>query len=85
MIIKNDSYGKTLQYLSGRCRNNVKPDFTDQEIMTIYIYIMRIEQHFRISEIYDFADQYQGQLLFLKSDSLWNRSLIGLLKEQIFR
>lgn len=59
MIIKNDSHGKTLQYLSGRCRNNVKPDFTDQEIMTIYIYIMRIEQHFRISEIYVFADQYQ--------------------------
>lgn len=51
-------HDKELKYLSQRYSNNDKPDFTDQEVMTIYIYVMRQEQRFRISQIYTFADEY---------------------------
>ena len=51
-------HDKELKYLSQRYSNNDKPDFTDQEVMTIYIYVMRQEQRFRISQIYTFANEY---------------------------
>ena len=51
-------HDKELKYLTQRYSNNDKPDFTDQEIMTIYMYVMQQEQRFRISQIYTFADEY---------------------------
>ncbi len=47
-----------LKHLSQRYSNNDEPEFTDQEIMTIYIYAMQQEQRFRISQIHAFADDY---------------------------
>lgn len=54
----SEQYEKELQYLVERFTNNNKPDFTDPEIMTIYLFAMRSEQRSRIRHIYDFADNY---------------------------
>lgn len=51
-------YNEELQYLCQRYTNNDKPDFTDQEIMTLYLFTVQEEQRFSVSQIYAFADQY---------------------------
>lgn len=51
-------HNKELEHLSQRYSNNDKPGFTDQEIMTIYLYVMQQEQRFRISQIYSYANQH---------------------------
>lgn len=51
-------YNQELKYLSLRYTNNNEPVFTDQEIMTIYLFAVQQEQHFSVQQIYDFADQY---------------------------
>ena len=53
-----EQYEKELQYLVERFSNNNKPDFTDPEIMTIYLFTMQYEQRFRIRQMYDFATSY---------------------------
>jgi len=58
----SDIYDKELKYSCQRFSNNSEPDFTDQEIMTIYLYAMQIEQRFKIKQIYEYAsDQYEAQ------------------------
>lgn len=47
-----------LRHITQRYSNNNQPVFTDQEIMTIYLYVMQQERRFRIIEIYSFADEY---------------------------
>jgi hypothetical protein len=44
-----------LQYCFQRYSNNNQPEFTDQEIMTIYLYTINIEQRFKVKQIYEFA------------------------------
>jgi hypothetical protein len=51
-------YNEELQYLCQRYSNNDKPDFTDQEIMTLYLFTVQQEQRFSISQIYSFANNY---------------------------
>lgn len=51
-------YSQELKYLSLRYTNNDQPQFTDQEIMTVYLFALQQEQRFSIRQIYDFADQY---------------------------
>lgn len=51
-------YNQELKYLSLRYTNNNEPQFTDQEIMTIYLFAVQQEQRFSVQQIYDFADQY---------------------------
>jgi hypothetical protein len=51
-------YNEELEHLSQRYSNNDKPDFTDQEIMTLYLFTIQQEQRFSVSQIYAFADQY---------------------------
>jgi hypothetical protein len=41
-----------------RFSNNCEPEFTDQEILTIYLFAMHVEQRFKISQIHEFADGY---------------------------
>jgi len=47
-----------LQYYSERFSNNNNPEFTDQEIMTIYLYTMHHEGHVRTKHIHRFASEY---------------------------
>jgi hypothetical protein len=51
-------YNQELKYLSLRYTNNDEPKFTDQEIMTLYLFVVQQEQRFSVQQIYDFADQY---------------------------
>jgi hypothetical protein len=54
----SDIYDKELKYSCQRFSNNSEPDFTDQEIMTIYLYAMQIEQRFKIKQIYEYASDH---------------------------
>lgn len=49
---------KEHKYFIQRYNNYDKPDFTDQEIITIYMCVMQQEQRFRISQIYTVSDEY---------------------------
>lgn len=47
-----------LMYSCQRFSNNSEPEFTDAEIMTIYLYSMYVEQRFKIKQIYGFANEH---------------------------
>jgi hypothetical protein len=51
-------YYKELQYYCERFSNNNQPEFTDEEIMTIYLYVMQHEGHTKIKHIHRFASEY---------------------------
>ena len=51
-------YQEELKYYCERFSNNNMPDFTDEEIMTIYLYVMRYEKHVKIKHIHRFAENY---------------------------
>ena len=53
-----DIYEKELKYVCQRFSNNSEPEFTDQEVITIYLFVMRSEKRFKVKEIYDFTDNY---------------------------
>jgi len=41
-----------------RISNNFKPDLTDQEVLTIFLYCLLVEKKTKIKDIHDFADNY---------------------------
>ena len=41
-----------------RMSNNYQPHFTDQEVITIFLYCLIVEKRRQIKDIYDFADNY---------------------------
>ena len=47
-----------LQFYCERFSNNNKPEFTDQEIMTVYLYTMHYEGHTKVKDIHRFASDY---------------------------
>jgi hypothetical protein len=51
-------YDNNLKYSCMRFSNNNEPEFTDQEILTIYLFAMHVEQRFKINQIHEFADGY---------------------------
>ena len=53
-----DLYEKELQINCQRFSNNSKPEFTDQEIMTIYLFAGYEQRYFQINEIYSFTKDY---------------------------
>jgi hypothetical protein len=53
-----DMYDSHLKYNCERFSNNSQPDFTDQEVMTIYLYSMKIEQRLKIKQIHEFANEH---------------------------
>jgi hypothetical protein len=44
--------------MTQRYTNNDKPEFTDQEIMTLYLFTVQEEQRFSVSQVYSFANNY---------------------------
>ena len=54
----SERYEKELSYLCERFSNNNRPELIDQEIMTIYLYIIQEEQRCKVKQIYRFADEY---------------------------
>lgn len=53
-----DKYENVLQYHCQRFTNNNRPGFTDQEVMTIYLFAVYEEQRFKIRHIHRFASDY---------------------------
>ncbi len=51
----SDLYDTEIRYHCQRFSNNNEPDFTDVELITIYLYCMICEQRFKIRQIYNFA------------------------------
>ncbi len=51
-------YEINLQYHCQRFSNNNSPDFTDQEIMTIYLFAVYQEMRFKVKQMYDFVKNY---------------------------
>jgi hypothetical protein len=47
-----------LQFTCERFSNNSKPEFTDQELITVYLFVMHSEQRFKVKQIYQFAKDY---------------------------
>lgn len=47
-----------LKYYCERFSNNNQPELTDQEIMTIYLYVMHQQGHFKVKHIHRFACEY---------------------------
>jgi len=54
----SDLYESDLQFVCQRFTNNSKPEFTDQEVITIYLYAMSQEERYTGAQIYKFADRY---------------------------
>ena len=57
-IYFRDRYESELMYSCQRFSNNSKPEFTHQEIMTIYLYAMHTEQRFKVKQIYQYASDH---------------------------
>jgi hypothetical protein len=53
-----ECYENELQYHCERFSNNKYPAFTDQEAITLYLYVMHVEQRFMVKPIYEFASEY---------------------------
>ncbi|OFY25482.1 MAG: transposase [Bacteroidetes bacterium GWF2_33_38] len=51
-------YEENLQFFCQRFSNNDEPEFTDQEIMTIYLFVTNQEQKFVLTQIHRFANEY---------------------------
>jgi hypothetical protein len=47
-----------LKYECHRFSNNDEPEFTDQEVLTIYLYAVGEEKRLKVKEIHDFAKRY---------------------------
>jgi hypothetical protein len=54
----SDSFEKELKYSCERFSNNHCPEFSDEEIMTVYLFCISQEQRTKIKQIYKFADEY---------------------------
>jgi hypothetical protein len=53
-----DLYDKELKCYCQRYSNNSNPTFTDQEIMTIYLFAGHCQKYFLIKDIHSFASDY---------------------------
>ena len=51
-------HNEELKFMTQRYTNNDKPEFTDQEIMTLYLFTIHEEQRFSVSQVYSFANNY---------------------------
>jgi hypothetical protein len=54
----SDAFDQEVKFSCERFSNNNQPEFTDQEIMTVYLFCISQEQRTKISQIYCFADDY---------------------------
>lgn len=53
-----DLYDSELKYYCQRYSNNSNPVFTDQEIMTIYLFAGHCQKYFLVKDIHTFASEY---------------------------
>lgn len=51
-------YDSELKYCCQRYSNNAQPAFTDQEVMTIYLFAGHCQKYFLVKDIHSFAKEY---------------------------
>jgi hypothetical protein len=54
----SELYEKELQYTCQRFSNNASPEFTDAEVMTVYLFAITEEQRFQVKQIHRFTKDY---------------------------
>ena len=54
----SECYNTELCWYCQRFSNNNKPDFTDAELLTIYIFCITEEEKFKVKSIHDYARKY---------------------------
>ena len=54
----SELYEKELQYTCQRFSNNSSPEFTDAELMTVYLFVITEEQRFQVKQIHRFTKDY---------------------------
>ena len=54
----SDLYNQELKFSCQRFSNNANPAFSDEEILTIYLFAMTNEQKFKIKQIHQYANDY---------------------------
>lgn len=74
-----DLYESELKYECQRYSNNSKPEFTDQEVMTIYLFTTSQQHYFKVKEIHAFARDYLFSWFpLLPSYQQFNNRLVAL-------
>jgi hypothetical protein len=53
-----DLYDSELRFACERFSNNGKPEFSDEELITVYLFVMHSEQRFKVKQIHQFAKDY---------------------------
>ena len=53
-----DIYDSKLKNVCERFSNNNHPDFTDQEVITIYLFAMHFEHRLKLKQIHEYANNY---------------------------
>jgi hypothetical protein len=54
----SELYEKELQYTCQRFSNNSTPEFSDAELMTVYLFVISEEERFQVKKIHRFANDY---------------------------
>ena len=54
----SELYEKELHYTCQRFSNNSTSEFTDAELMTVYLFVINEEQRFQVKQIHRFAKEY---------------------------
>ena len=71
-----EKFEKDLKYCCERFRNNNKQDLIDQEIITIYLFVIEEEQRFSVKQMNKFKSDYlHSQFTNLGTDSGFSNRL----------
>ena len=54
----SELYESELQYTCQRFSNNSSPDFTDVELMTVYLFVLTEQEYFKLKQIHRFTMEY---------------------------
>jgi hypothetical protein len=54
----SELYESELQYTCQRFSNNSSPEFTDAELMTVYLFVLSEQEYFKLTQIHRFTKEY---------------------------
>ena len=54
----SELYESELKYTCQRFSNNASPEFTDAELMTVYLFVLSEQEYFKLKQIHRFAEEY---------------------------
>ena len=54
----SELYESELQYTCQRFSNNSSPEFTDVELMTVYLFVVCEQDYFKLKQIHRFTEEY---------------------------